>query len=168
MTPRDLLVQDIEAAFATVERGAGLTLHEAAEFEGNDYCTAEERACVRAFDPETRWQDIPDSSLAECLDFWAFEDEGFRFHLPACLRWYLRHPEELGLFRGGLLYALLSPSHSDVDDRAGWERSWNSYTLEQKHVIARFLEYMASEVPEQRQEARLTWRCYWHQFSQPR
>ena len=165
ITPRDQLIRDIEAAFATVERGAGLTLHEAAAFEGTDYCTAEERARVRALDPETRWQDIPDSALEECLDLWACDDAVFRFHLPAYLRWYLRHVEELGVFRGGLLYDLLSPGHFDVDDRAGWERSWDFYTLEQKGVIARFLEYIALEVADHRQAARRTWRCYWHQFS---
>ncbi len=44
------LTRDIEAAFATMERGAGLTLHETAVFEGTDYCTAEERARVRALE----------------------------------------------------------------------------------------------------------------------
>jgi hypothetical protein len=36
MTDREQLIQDLEAAFARVERGAGLTQHEAAGFEGND------------------------------------------------------------------------------------------------------------------------------------
>lgn len=40
MTAREQLIRDIEAAFRSVERGNGLTLHELAEFEGNDYCTA--------------------------------------------------------------------------------------------------------------------------------
>ena len=51
MTTADQLIRDIEAAFASVELGAGLTLHEAQAFEGTDYCTAEERASVRALDP---------------------------------------------------------------------------------------------------------------------
>jgi hypothetical protein len=90
MTDREQLIQQIEAAFTDIERGNGLTLHEAAAFEGTDYCTAEERARVRALDPERRWQDIPDSALEECQDRWSFDDEGFRFHLPAYLRWHLR------------------------------------------------------------------------------
>ena len=36
MTHREQLIQQTEAAFADVERGNALTLHEAAEFEGND------------------------------------------------------------------------------------------------------------------------------------
>ena len=166
MTAVERLIRDIEVAFCSVKRGDGLTLHEAMAFEGTDYCTAGERARVRALDPATRWQDIPDCSLEECLDRWAFDEEGFRFHLPAFMRWYLRHPQELGLFRGGLLYALLSPSCSDVDDRALWERSWDIYTLEQKRVIARFLEYVALEVPEHRQDAHMTRRFFWFKFSQ--
>lgn len=166
MTRRNELIRDIEGAFRDVERGDGLTLHEAAEFEGHDYCTAEERARVRALDPETRWQDIPDGALAGCLDRWAFDEEGFRFHLPAYLRWYLRHPEQLGPFRGGLLYALLSPSQTDMEDRAAWERSWDAFTLGQKRVIARFLEFMAGQGGDLAQDARLTWRAYWCKFSE--
>ena len=161
ITPRDQLIQDIENVFRDVERGNGLTLHEAAEFEGNDYGTAEERACVRAFDPETRWQDIPESSLEECEDRWAFDDEGFRFHLPAYMRWHLRKPPEQDQLRGGLLYFMLSPAGGT--EAAG---SWDVFTLEQKRVIARFLEFIASGSGPLAQDARLTWRSYWFKFSQ--
>ena len=51
VTAVETLIRDIEAAFGSDERGAGLTLHEAAAFEGNDYCVAEERARVRALAP---------------------------------------------------------------------------------------------------------------------
>ena len=74
------------------------------------------------------------------------------------------NPQTLDPFRGGLLYHLLSMNHAE-EKRVFWERTWNTYTLEQKRVIARFLEYIAVEVAEHRQDARLTWRCYWHQFS---
>jgi hypothetical protein len=93
MTDHEQLIQQIEAAFADIERGNGQTLHEAAEFVGNDYCVAEERARVRALDLETRWQDIPDTALEECQDRWSFDEEGFRFHLPAYMRWHLRKPQ---------------------------------------------------------------------------
>jgi hypothetical protein len=36
MTDREQLIRQIEATFRSVERGAGLTLQEAARFESND------------------------------------------------------------------------------------------------------------------------------------
>ena len=92
MGTSDQLIRDLELAFEGLERGNASTLHEAVAFEGTDHGTPEERARVRACDPETRWQDIPDSSLMECIDRWAWDEEGFRFHLPAYMRWHLRHP----------------------------------------------------------------------------
>jgi hypothetical protein len=157
---RDQLVRDVEAAFRDVQRGNGLTLHEAAEFEGNDYCTAEERARVRALDPETRWQDISDTALEECEDRWAFDDEGFRFHLPAYMRWHLRKPPGRDLLRGGLLYFALSPAGGTEE-----EGTWEVFTLEQKRVIARFLESVAGDGGPLAQDAWLTWQSYWFKFS---
>jgi len=176
---RDQLIRDIEEAFRSVERGAGLTLHEAAEFEGNDYCTAEERVRVRALDPETRWQDIPDSALEECVDRWAFDEEGLRYHLPAYMRWHVRHPEGLLPHWGGMLFWQLRLMDHKEKERARWERCWGKYTLEQKRVIARFLEFMALEARQHGPDASATeqdtqiaelaeraWRSYWFKFSQ--
>ena len=161
MTDREQLIQQIEAAFAYFERGNGLTLHEAAAFEGNDYCTAEERTRVRALDPETRWQDIPDTALEECEDRWSCDEEGFRFHLPAYMRWHLRQPPGQDPLRGGLLYFQLSPADGTEE-----EGSWEVFTLEQKRVIARFLEFMAHDGGPLAQDARLALRSYWFKFSQ--
>ena len=36
MTDREQLIRQIETTFADIERGNGLTLHKAAECEGND------------------------------------------------------------------------------------------------------------------------------------
>ena len=179
VTAVEELIRDIEAAFRDVQRGRGLTLHEAAEFEGTDYCTAEERARVRALDPETRWQDIPDSSLEECLDRWAFDDEGFRFHLPAYLRWHLRHPRGRPPACGVSLFLQLSVTGHKPKDRLRCECSFDRFTLEQKRVIARFLEFMALEVHEHGPAASATeqdaqvadlaeraWQSYWFKFSQ--
>ena len=125
MTDREQLIQQIEAAFADIERGNGLTLHEAAEFEGNDYCTAEERARVRALDPGTRWQDIPDAALEECEDRWAFDEEGFRFHLPAYLRWHLRKPPGQDPLRGGLLFFGSHPQGAQKKRGPGKHSRWS-------------------------------------------
>ena len=169
MTTSEQLIWDIEAAFATVSRGTGATLHEAAAFEGTDYASAEERACVRALDTETRWQDIPDSALEECADGFAFEEEGFRYHLPAYMRWHLRHPEGLGPFRGVVLFALLSVwGHRDKERLRG-EQSFDRFTLKQRHVVARFVELMALESGDAdlRYLAEQAWQSYWHKFGEP-
>ena len=176
---RDQLIRQIEAAFAHIERGNGLSLHEAAAFEGTDHCTAEERARAWALDTETRWQDIPDSSLEECLDRWAFDDEGFRFHLPAYLRWHLRHPRGRPPAGGVSLFLHLSVTGHKPKDRLRCECSFDRFTLEQKRVIARFLEFMALEVHEHVSAASATeqdaqvadfaeraWQSYWFKFSQ--
>jgi len=170
MNLREQLIQEITSAFATVERGAGLTLHEAVTFEGNDYWTAAERARVRALDPETRWQDIPDSALEECEDRWAYDEAGFRYHLPAYMRWHLRHPHGLAPHHGGLLYWSLSLRDQKLKDRARWERSWDKYSLEQKRATARFLEFMAREAaqlghpPHIAELADVAWKSYWFKF----
>lgn len=180
MTMREQLILEIETAFAGVERGNGLTLHEARAFEGTDYCTADERARVQALDPETRWQDIPDSALEECLDRWAFDEEGFRFHLPAYMRWHLRHPRGLPPGCGGMLFLQLTVTGHKPKERLRSEQAFDRFTLEQKRVIARFLEFMAlearhAEVPDAATDqetqiayaAEQAWQSYWFKVSQP-
>ena len=167
MTTADQLIRDIEAAFASVELGAGLTLHEAAAFEGTDYCTAEERASVRALDPWLRWQDIPDSALEDCEDQWSFDEEGFNFHLPAYMRWHLRKPPGPDPFRGGLLCFQLQPFGNTAKARKQWEQSWDNYTPAQRHVIARFLEFVAFAGGHHAVDAQLAWESFWHKFTKP-
>lgn len=175
MTLQDQLVREIEAAFADVERGDAPTLHEAMRFEGTDYATPEERARVRALDPQTRWQDIPDAALEECMDRWAWDDAGFRFHLPAYMRWHVRHPDGLPPHSGGMLFLQLSVTGHKPKDRLRCERAFDLFTPTQKRVIARFLEFMALESPGRKagQDAVVSdlagqaWQSYWFQFSPP-
>ena len=177
MTDREQLIQQIEAAFADVERGNGLTLHEAAAFEGTDYCTAEERAQVRALDPELRWQDIPDAALDECEDRWSFDEEGFRFHLPAYLRWHLRHSHRLPPGSGLMTFICLRLWGNTDKQRRCVEASFDRFTPAQKRVIARFLECTALQGPDAGSPgpdpgldvtfaslAAAAWESYWHRF----
>lgn len=169
MTTSEQLIRDIEAAFAAVSLGTGATLHEAAAFEGTDYASTEERARVRALDTETRWQSISDSALEECAGRFAFEEEGFRFHLPAYMRWHLRHPKALGPSRGVVLFALLSVWGHKDKERLRAEQSFDRFTLEQKHVVARFVELIALQDGDAdlRYLAEQAWQSYWHKFGEP-
>ena len=165
------LIRDIGAAFRSVELGNGLTRHEARAFEGTDYCTAEDRALVRDRDPETRWQDIPDSPFEECLERWTCDEEGFRFHLPAYMRWYLRHWQEIPPGCGGMLLLQLTIMGHKPKARLHDEQSFARFTLEQKLVIARSLEQMALETGGNSQEEQLAYlaqqagESYWFKFS---
>lgn len=166
---REQLVQEIEAAFADVDLGGGATLHEAATFEGTDYASAEERARVRALDPETRWQEIPDTKLDQFADRFCFDEEGFRFYLPAFMRWHLRHPAGLGAGRGGALFMSLSVWGHTPNARARSARSLDRFTPEQKRVVARFVEWAALEAadPDLKYQAEEAWSSYWHRFAEP-
>lgn len=169
MEKAEQLIAEIEAAFDGVRLGGGATLHEAVAFEGTDYATPEKRQRVRALDPQTRWQDIPDSSLEQCEHFFAVDEEGFRFHLPAYMRWLLRHPRGLPRYAGGGLLNQLWLSGHKPKDRLRAEQDFDKFTPVQKRLIARFLEFMALESadPYITDLARQVWESYWFKFAEP-
>src|SRR5690242_11187888 len=84
------IIRDIEAAFDGVERGEGVTLHEAWAI---DCCASDrKRAKARKSDTDTRWKDIPASDIENCPSALAFMDaEGFRYYIPAYMVWTLRN-----------------------------------------------------------------------------
>lgn len=83
------LIEEIDRAFDGVERGDGVTFHEARVID--DYGSAALRAEARLQDTETRWQDVPDELLVNGDQIISFlDDKGFVYYLPAYLVWYLR------------------------------------------------------------------------------
>jgi hypothetical protein len=94
-TPEELrdiaaLAEMIEQAFAGVRLEGGTTIHEA-KLEGA-YTDDQDRLDARAKDPETDWMDIPEWKLERFsapLSF--FDPIGWRFHIPAYMRWTLRN-----------------------------------------------------------------------------
>jgi len=56
---RAALIAEIECAFGDVQRGNGITLHQARALD--DYRNEQEQAEARKSDTDTRWQHIPDS-----------------------------------------------------------------------------------------------------------
>lgn len=72
----------IQTAFADVELGDGITLHQAIALD-ND-CTDAEVIAARLQDPEDCWQEIPRANLINFESALSFMDElGTRYYLPA-------------------------------------------------------------------------------------
>lgn len=83
------LISEIERAFDGVERGDGVTFHEAHVID--DYGNEVQRAQARLQDTEKRWQDVPDELLLNGDQTISFLDgRGFHYYLPAYLVWHLR------------------------------------------------------------------------------
>ena len=77
----------IRRSFETVRLGGGMTIHEA-DLEGWDEDGEGELA--RSKDPEVYWWEIPDWKLEKIhVLSYAFDVDGWRFHLPAYLTWTL-------------------------------------------------------------------------------
>jgi hypothetical protein len=104
---RQLLAQ-IDRAFAEVELGDGVSLHESQVID--NYGTAEERRIAREPDEKADWRrlvDHPDLTVYFSVGFGglSFLDAvGVRFHLPACLYRAVRDFGEDGI--GDMLESL--------------------------------------------------------------
>lgn len=76
------LIAVIQAAFAGVPRGNGITWHEAEELD--NYATEAERASARGLDVDTNWNEVAPELLDDLPSAVHFLDgSGFRYYLPA-------------------------------------------------------------------------------------
>lgn len=82
------IVAMIEAAFEGVGRGDGVTLHQTRAMD--DYGSPDEVAAAKARDTETRWQDVPDVHLRDFTSSAYFDEAGYRYYLPALMRYALK------------------------------------------------------------------------------
>jgi len=97
----DELLALIEEAFDGVERGEGITLHQARVID--DYGSDEDVFAARKLDTEERWQDVPVSVLSvsplrerkntQFLDF--LDPAGFRYYLPFAMSFAIRNYERV-------------------------------------------------------------------------
>ena len=165
MTSEEIIVK-IEQAFAKVTRGDGITLHET---DVVDACGSDgERAKARRKDTDKRWQDVPEKAIEDHQEALCFLDpEGFRYYLPAYMRWSLRHfKTSSSLSSDATIYALAPSGNKGVTD---WNRErWGVFTQEQAEVILQFLQFMAvcCEGYSDDSMAKLAIDTYWNQFSQ--
>ena len=92
---KDELISSIEAAFSGVKLGSGVSWREADVID--DYGSRSEREAARAQDEKEDWTKIPfdligDLRYQAVLSF--MDDEGLKFHLPACLIYFLKESNE--------------------------------------------------------------------------
>lgn len=149
---RPALIELITRAFVSVERGSGLTLHEAdaQDFGGN-------RDEARLKDTDTRWQDVPSEAIVDCYTALSILDAaGFRYYLPAYMVWTLNNFTSDANSVDWTIYSLLprDPSRYAV------------FTPAQAEATACFLRFMArctnGQVNEEAAQKALT--EYWGQF----
>ncbi|MDQ1611392.1 MAG: hypothetical protein QOG00_1323 [Pyrinomonadaceae bacterium] len=144
-TRRDALVAQITAAFDGVSREDGTTLHEAEALD--DRKSAREQRAARALDLEERWQDVPDKEIAWCCHALSFLDaKGFRYYLPAFMRYGLRHrgdPDDNGFILSSCMHQLTQdfPTSVRKSDPAKMARVWN-FTNAQSRAVAAFLRFV--------------------------
>jgi uncharacterized protein DUF6714 len=136
------VLRDIEEAFAGVPPGR-ITIHEAEAIDLR--APADERAAERRRDPEQDWLEVPDASIGECQDALAFLDPaGWRFYIPAYMRWSIRHLGDGGssMVPDHTIYSLaLSP---DAGLRAHQLERFRTLDVRQSRAVCRFLRLMAA------------------------
>lgn len=108
-TETDNAIKQIEAAFAEVLLGDGISLREADVID--DYGSNDERAAARKQDELRDWQRIPDEHIEYHSSALCFmDDEGLRFHLPAYMRFTLRrYRESESMSMDSTVYRLCDP-----------------------------------------------------------
>lgn len=136
------LLQKIERVFRNVSREGGVTLHEA---EVIDNCGSDkERRQARSKDTDARWQDLPDKLIERHYSILSFLDtKGFRYYLPAYMRWSLKHFQVSDSATSDFTIYALAPHGKGKFSNTDCER-FATFTPEQCVVICQFLRFMAT------------------------
>jgi len=125
----------IQSVFSGIQLGNGMTIHEA-DLEGA-YTEEIVRVNARSKDCETNWNEVPDWKLerfSSAITF--FDDDGFRFYLPALLIWCLRkgkHTNEYTFF--SVICHLTSKSQIN-------EKTFSKLSYEMKNCVFLFLSHI--------------------------
>jgi len=157
MPPETLaLIGAIETAFEDIERGDGVSIHEAREID----CHASriKRASARAKDTDRSWQEVPADSLARNMRYLCFLDaKGMRYYLPALMTWYLRNG---GQFKdaGELIDTLCTVGSAES------RRQFSLLSAQQSHVVLRFLRRVAELENDFSEDIQSACRLYWEKY----
>src|SRR5688572_15704193 len=127
-----LVIERIERAFLGVRLDDGVSLREADVID--NYGSEAERKKARDQDELEDWQRIPEDLISHhywCLSF--FDAKGMRFHLPAYMRFALRHyKDSASASIDSTIYTL-----GYDDDR------YSLLTPPQRVAVRQFLKFMA-------------------------
>jgi hypothetical protein len=155
------LIAEIEASFAKVELGNGLSLHQARAMDLLQ--SPEEVLEARPLDIETRWQDIPDSKVDEFHYALTFMDpDSLRFHLPRFMVFALENPGLDTPAVDAAVYACDFGEEMEQDVLA----QFNSMSRDQMKTIAHFLVHIAEAKDEDYDTmvAAIALDSFWFQF----
>lgn len=140
----------IHKAFEGVERGAGVTLHQA--MVTDRYGSLEDFLAAAKLDVEARWQDVPDSAIAANPGFFNFLDqESFRYYLPAAMSWsltkYINDENDSGFFTYLAVLPTVAPREIGRGMGAAYDLDKfigeHSFSPAQVNAIYRFICFMA-------------------------
>jgi hypothetical protein len=126
-----LVIERIERAFAGVRLGDGVSLREADVID--DYGTEADRTKARAQDEQIDWRRISEDLIGRyswCLSF--FDADGMRFHLPAYMRFALRHYKDSA--SASIDFAIYALGRED-------ER-FIGFTAPQRAAVRQFLKFI--------------------------
>ena len=162
------LIELITAAFQNVERGSGVSLHEADVIDrtGYDNKNAKNRVAARRLDADRRWQDVPDKDIEDYYNVLSFLDaEGLRYYAPAYMVWALKHHKTSGSMSTDSIIYTFNPYLNTTHSKWQSER-FSAFTPVQKNAICCFLQFMSEDsdgfADEYQASQALT--GYWNQF----
>ena len=132
---KEQLIEEIEAAFkdVTLEDGIGINEADSIEMGERDSVNNTARNQDRSWWQE--WTDIEDkyiSSYSSVMDY--MDAQGIKWVLPAYMTFIVKHYKEGSFSIDSTIYIL--------EEGASGSDGLDLYTVEQKKVIARFLEFM--------------------------
>lgn len=137
---REALIVQIAAAFASVTRDEGTTLHEAIAMD--DRKTPQEQRAARRFDRDECWQDVPDAVIAASGAALHFLDaKGFRYYLPAFMIYELRNWENSTLFTSSSYRLLNDHPHSMRQSQPATIAARFGFDRAQCRAVAAFLRF---------------------------
>jgi hypothetical protein len=161
-----LLIARIERAFGGVRREGGITLPETQIIKRGGSEADLRKARSKA--EEKRWQDVADEEIEKHGNALGFLDpKGFRYYLPAYMRWSLQHLKSAKTDPLNAAIYALSPSANPRVSQSNQER-WALFSPLQCHVIFKFLAFMVGQYdgPVDTYMARLALEARWKQFNQ--
>jgi hypothetical protein len=153
LDPRGLIAQ-IEAAFAAVALEDGVSLHMTAYLDG--YRSDERLLESARRDERDDWRLISDTELERFTAVFSFTDgKGFRFYLPAFMRWCVQNPHANGIIGDHTVYALNPQTIATLYQRTVPQ----ILDARQIDVVIRFLEWCFLKNADHR-DADVAWQHY--------